>query len=103
MKSFAGPIILLLIAGGVYMEHTSKPHRKKSPVKKDWVKIRSCIAESAKILNDEAINSHRLIDWDNVTPEESDEHKRLTSRLTVEKHERDAQCREKYSFTKKLY
>ena len=103
MKSFAGPVILLLIAGGVYMANSSKPYTKKAPVKKDRVRIRACIAESAKILNDEAMKSHRLIDWDNVTPEESDAHKRLTSRLTVEKHERDAQCREKYSFTKKLY
>ena len=85
------------------MANSSKPYTKKAPVKTDWVRIRACIAESAKILNDEAMKSHRLIDWDNVTPEESDAHKRLTSRLTVEKHERDAQCREKYSFTKKLY
>ena len=85
------------------MANSSKPYTKKAPVKKDWVRIRACIVESAKILNDEAMKSHRLIDWDNVTPEQSDAHKRLTSRLTVEKHERDAQCREKYSFTKKVY
>ena len=103
MKSFAGPIILLLIAGGVYMAKSSKPYTKKAPVKKDWVRIRACIAESQKILNDEAMKSHRLIDWDNITPEQSAERGRLLSRLNVEKIDRDSECREKYSFTKKLY
>ena len=70
----------------------------KAPIKKDWKKIRACIAESAKIMDDEAIRTYRLIDWDNVAPEQIDERRKLTSRLTVEKLERDAKCRETYSF-----
>jgi hypothetical protein len=98
MKSLAGPIILLLIAAGVYMANVSKPYAKKTPSKKDWVKIRACIAESAKILNDEAMRTYRLIDWDNTTPEQMDERGKLLSRLNVEKIDRDSECREKYSF-----
>jgi len=85
------------------MAKSSKPYTKKAPVKKDWVRIRACIAESQKILNDEAMKSHRLIDWDNITPEQSAERGRLLSRLNVEKIDRDSECREKYSFTKNLY
>ena len=95
MKSLTGPIILVLIAAYVYL---ASLNAKKIPIKKDWDRIRACIARSQKILNDEAMKSHRLIDWDNVTPEQSDAHKRLTSQLTVKKYERDAQCRERYSF-----
>ena len=103
MKSLAGPIILLLIAAGVYIANASKPYTKKTPSKKDWVRIRACIAESQKILDDEAMRTYRLIDWDNITPEQSAERGRLLSRLNVEKIDRDSECREKYSFTKKLY
>ena len=80
------------------MAISSKPYTKKAPVKKDWVKIRACIAESTKILNDEAMRTYRLIDWDNVTPEQIDDRKKLLSRLNVEKMDRDSECREKYSF-----
>ena len=80
------------------MEHSSKPYTKKVPVKKDWVKIRACIAESGKIVNDEAMRTYWLIDWDNVTPEQVLDRKKLLSRLTLEKIDRDSGCREKYSF-----
>ena len=103
MKAFAGPIILLLITAGMYVTNASKPYTKKTPSKKDWVRIRACIAESQKILDDEAMRTYRLIDWDNITPEQSTERGRLLSRLNVEKIDRDSECREKYSFTKKLY
>ena len=95
MKSLTGPIILLLIAACVYL---ASSHPKKAPVKKDWSKIRACIAESAKILNDEAMRTYRLVDWNNVTPEQIDDRTKLLSRLNVEKIDRDSQCREKYSF-----
>ena len=95
MKSLTGPIILLLIAACVYL---ASLNAKKAAVKKDWVKIRACIAESAKILNDEAMSTYWLIDWDNVTPEQVDDRKKLLSRLTLEKIDRDSGCREKYSF-----
>ena len=95
MKSLAGPIILLLIAACVYL---ASLNAKKATVKKDWVKIRACIAESAKILNDEAMRTYRLIDWDIVTPEQIDDRTKLLSRLNVEKIDRDSECREKYSF-----
>ena len=95
MKSLAGPIILLLIAACVNL---ASLNTKKAPVKKDWVKIRACIAESAKILNDEAMRTYRLIDWDNVTPEQIDDRTKLLSRLNVEKIDRDSECRENYSF-----
>ena len=95
MKSLTGPIILLLIAACVYLACFNA---KEAPVKKDWVKIRVCIAESAKILNDEAMRSYQLIDWDNVTPEQIDDRTKLLSRLNVEKIDRDSECREKYSF-----
>ena len=45
----------------------------KAPAKKDWVKIRACIAKSAKILNDEAMKTYVLVDWDNATPELMDD------------------------------
>ena len=103
MKSLVGPIILLLIAAGVYMVNSNKSYTKKSPSKKDWVKIRACIAESQKILDDEALRTYRLIDWDSITAEQSAERGKYLSRLNVEKIDRDSECREKYSFTKKLY
>ena len=95
MKSLTGPIILLLIAACVYLASLNS---KKASVKKDWVKIRACIAESAKMLNDEAMRTYRLIDWDNVTPEQIDDRTKLLSRLNVEKIDRDSECRENYSF-----
>ena len=95
MKSLTGPIILLLIAACVYL---ASFNAKKASDQKDWVKIRACIAESAKILNDEAMRTYRLIDWDNVTPEQMDDRTKLLSRLNVEKIDRDSECREKYSF-----
>ena len=98
MKTFAGPIILLLITAGMYLINASKPYTKKTPSKKDWVKIRVCIARSQKILDDEAMRTYRLIDWDNTTPEQMDKRGKLLSRLTVEKIDRDSKCREKYSF-----
>ena len=98
MKTFAGPIILLLITAGMYLINASKPYTKKTPSKKDWVKIRACIAKSQKILDDEAMRTYRLIDWDNTTPEQMDKGGKLLSRLTVEKIDRDSKCREKYSF-----
>ena len=98
MKTFAGPIILLLITAGMYLINASKPYTKKTPSKKDWVKIRACIAKSQKILDDEAMRTYRLIDWDNTTPEQMDKRGKLLSRLTVEKIDRDSKCREKYSF-----
>ena len=97
MKGYLPSIILWLIAICLFIISEEKSFIIKSPSTKDWDRVRACIARSQKILSDEAMKSHVLIDWDNVTPEESDRHKRLTSRLTVEKHERDAQCREKYS------
>ena len=98
MKSLAGPIVLLLIAVGVYMVNVSNPYAKKTPSKKDWVRIRACIARSQKILDDEAMKTYVLIDWDNITPEQSAERGKLLSRLNVEKIDRDSECREKYSF-----
>lgn len=98
MKSLAGPIVLLLIAVGVYMVNISNPYTKKTPSKKDWVRIRACIARSQKILDDEAMKTYVLIDWDNITPEQSAERGKLLSRLNVEKIDRDSECREKYSF-----
>ena len=98
MKSLAGPIVLLLIAVGVYMVNVSKHYTKKTPSKKDWVRIRACIARSQKILDDEAMKTYVLIDWDNITPEQSAERGKLLSRLNVEKIDRDSECREKYSF-----
>ena len=95
MKSLTGPIILLLIAACVYL---ASFNAKKASDEKDWVKVRECIAESAKILNDEAMRTYRLIDWDNVTPEQMDDRTKLLSRLNVEKIDRDSECREKYSF-----
>jgi len=95
MKSLAGPIILLLIAACVYLASSNS---KKAPVKKDWGKIRACIAESAKILNDEAMRTYGLIDWNNVTTEQMNDRAKLLSRLNVEKIDRDSECREKYSF-----
>lgn len=98
MKSLAGPIVLLLIAVGVYMVNVSNPYTKKTPGKKDWVRIRACIARSQKILDDEAMKTYVLVDWDNITPEQSAERGKLLSRLNVEKIDRDSECREKYSF-----
>ena len=95
MKSLTGPIILLLIAACVYL---ASLNAKKAPVNKDWVKIRACIAKSAKILNDEAMKTYRLISWNNVTPEQMDDRTKLLSRLNVQKISRDSECREKYSF-----
>ena len=95
MKSLTGPIILLLVAACVYLAGLNP---KKAPVKIDWVKVRACIAESVKILNDEAMRTYRLVDWNNVTPEQIDDRTKLLSRLNVEKIDRDSQCREKYSF-----
>ena len=98
MKSLAGPIVLLLIAVGVYMVNVSNPYTKKKPSKKDWVRIRACIARSQKILDDEAMKTYVFIDWDNITPEQSAERGKLLSRLNVEKIDRDSECREKYFF-----
>ena len=94
MKSLAGPIVLLLIAVGVYMVNVSNPYTKKIPGKKDWVRIRACIARSQKILDDEAMKTYFLVDWDNITPEQSAERGKLLSRLNVEKIDRDKECRE---------
>ena len=71
---------------------------KKSLIKKDWNKINQCIARSAKQLNDEAMKTYRLINWDAITPEQSEERRKLLSRLNVEKIDRDKECREKWSF-----
>ena len=102
---YAPPLILLSIAACLYVADinegydtgdspTTTHHRKKSPARKDWNKINKCIAHSAKILNDEAMKTYRLIDWDNITPEQSDERGKLLSRLNVEKIDRDKECRE---------
>ena len=98
MKSLAGPFILLLIAAGIYVVHVNKLPANGSTSKKDWVKIRSCIAKSQKILDDEAMRTYRLIDWDNTTPEQMDDRSKLLSRLNVEKIDRDSECRERFSF-----
>ena len=71
---------------------------KPAKSKKDWVKINRCIERSAKILHDEAMKGHIKIDWDNVTPEESDAWGKVTSRLNVEKFDRDRSCRDKGYF-----
>ena len=106
---YAPPLILLSIAACVYVaefnqtfdrvDSTTKiQERKKSPAKKDWNKINACIARSAKILNDKAMETYRLIDWGNITPEEGEERRKLLSRLNVEKIDRDKECRENGSF-----
>ena len=106
---YAPPLILLSIAACVYVAEvnqafdrvdstTKTQERKKSPAKKDWNKINACIARSAKILNDKAMETYRLIDWDNITPEEGEERRKLLSRLNVEKIDRDKECRENGSF-----
>ena len=95
MKGYLPPIILLLVAACVYL---TSANSSKTPAKKDWVKIRACIAKSAKILNEEAMKTYVLIDWDKVTPEQMDDRTKLLSRLNVEKIDRDSKCREKYSF-----
>ena len=82
--------IFWLIAICLFMINNEKPFSVKSPFEIHRDRIRACIARSQKTLNDEAMKSHRLIDWNNLSPEESDAHKRLTPRLTVDKHERDA-------------
>ena len=97
MRLLKGPIILLLIAACVYMTSIVKPITKITPIKKNWAKNRACIAESAKMMHDEAMRSYRLIDWENVTPEQLDDRGKLLSRLTVERLERDDECREKYA------
>ena len=107
--AYAPPLILLFMAACLYVADVNesydtgdfpktKHHRKKSPTRKDWNKINKCIARSAKILNDEAMKTYRLIDWDNITPEQSDERGKLLSRLNVEKIDRDKECRENGSF-----
>ena len=108
MNSLAGPIILLLIAAGIYVANenklftnrspTKKDWVKRSPTRKDWVKIRACIAKSQKILDDEAMRTYRLIEWDSTTPEQMDDRRKLLSRLNVEKIDRDSECRERFSF-----
>ena len=106
---YAPPLILLSIAACVYVAEVNQTfdrvdsttkiqERKKSPAKKDWNKINACIARSAKILNDKAMETYRLIDWDNITPEEGEERRKLLSRLNVEKFGRDKECRENGSF-----
>ena len=77
---------------------TKTQQRKKPRTKKDWNKINQCIARSAKLLNEEAMKTYRLIDWDNITPEQSEERRKLLSRLNVEKIDRDKECRENGSF-----
>ena len=93
---YAPPLILLAIAACFYMAEVNKS--KKSLDKKDWSKINQCIAHSAKQLNDEAMKTYRLIDWETITPEQSEERRKLLSRLNVEKLDRDKECREKGSF-----
>ena len=44
------------------------------------------------------METYRLIDWDNITPEEGEERRKLLSRLNVEKIDRDKECREKWFF-----
>ena len=106
---YAPPLILLSIAACVYVAElnqtfdgvgspTTIQEHKKSPAKKDWNKINACIARSAKILNDKAMETYRLIDWDSITPEEGEERRKLLSRLNVEKIDRDKECRENGSF-----
>ena len=106
---YAPPLILLSIAACVYVAEVNQTfdrvdsttkiqERKKSPAKKDWNKINACIARSAKILNDKAMETYRLIDWDNITPEEGEERRKLLSRFNVEKIDRDKECRENGSF-----
>lgn len=106
---YAPPLILFSIAACLYVAEVNQTfdkvdsptkiqQRKKSPAKKDWNKINACIARSAKILNDEAMETYRLIDWDNITPEEGEERRKLLSRLNVEKIDRDKECRENGSF-----
>ena len=106
---YAPPLILLAIAACFYMDDVNKSlttdkspskidKNKKSRTKKDWSKINQCIARSAKQLNDEAMKTYRLINWDTITPEQSEERRKLLSRLNVEKIDRDKECREKWSF-----
>lgn len=65
---------------------------------KDWAKINECIARSDKLLNDEAMRTYNLIHWDDVSPEEIDERRKLLSKLTMEKIDRDTKCRGKGYF-----
>ena len=103
---FLPPILLLIVAAVIAFNDAGKlklPSMKihqKTPAKpkKDWVKINLCIERSAQILHDEAMEGHSQIDWDNVTPEESDAWAKVTSRLNMEKFDRDRNCRDKGSF-----
>jgi len=106
---YAPPLILLAIATCFYMADVNKSFttdkssskiqkNKTSLIKKDWNKINQCIARSAKQLNDEAMKTYRLINWDTITPEQSEERRKLLSELNVEKLDRDKECREKGSF-----
>lgn len=98
MKGHQIGIIFWLIAICLFIVSDEKPFGIKSPSEIHWDRIRACIARSQKILNDEAMKSHRLIDWDDVTPEQIDDRRKLLSRLNVEKIDRDSECRAKYSF-----
>ena len=44
------------------------------------------------------MKTYRLINWDTITPEQSEERRKLLSELNVEKLDRDKECREKGSF-----
>ena len=53
-------------------------------------RITAFIAFSVKILNDEAMKTYRLMDWDNVSLKLMNDRGNLLSRLIVAKHERHA-------------
>ncbi len=97
---------MLTVAAVIYLNDTTElkipsiklQQKKPAKSKEDWVEINRCIERSAKILHDEAMKGHSQIDWNNVTPEESDAWRKVTSRLNVEKFDRDRSCRDKGYF-----
>lgn len=93
------PLILLLIAGGFYLHDIAiqdKPatriqRSEPTKAKQDWIKINKCLAASQAILIEETSKAY-------VAKLEINEWKQETSKLNMDKYNRDNNCKDKGYF-----
>ncbi|MDB4677569.1 hypothetical protein OAE71_00220 [Synechococcus sp. AH-551-A21] len=93
------PLILLLIAGGFYLHDIAiqdKPatriqRSEPTKAKQDWIKINKCLAASQAILIEETFKAY-------VAKLEINEWKQETSKLNMDKYNRDNNCKDKGYF-----
>ena len=95
------------LSGGVGIGGVLEPLQAAPVIIEDNVFLgsRSIVVEGVRVEKEAVLGANvvltmstKIIDWDNITPEQSDERGKLLSRLNVEKIDRDKECRDNGSF-----